>query len=374
MARLFGHDYTRDQLMRRIGAVSQVGGVRLSERQDGRAKGVSVVDFNLGNGFEFSVVPDRGMDIFDCRYQGMSVAWHSVGGLSAPSFYEPQGLGWLRTFGGGLVATCGLTHVGAPTVDEGQELGLHGRANTLPATGVQAAGAWDGDEYRMWATGETRQSVLFGENLSLRRKVSATLGEQRFFIDDVVRNDGFRTTPHQLLYHINTGFPLVDAGSRLLSASAVVTPRDAEARKGAQEWNLFTDPVPGYAEKCYYHDMEPDEEGAVTAAIVNKDGFGVYVKYFKDELPRFVQWKMMGEQDYVCGLEPCTAGVAGRAETEKQGLLEYLEPGESRAFGLEFGVVDSPEELEALRKMRRRVKTEYVRNPLDLLKGGKGGK
>jgi len=355
VAKLFGHEYTRDQLMRRIGAVSQVGGVRLSEGRDGRAKGVSIVDFNLGNGFEFSVVPDRCLDVFDCRYQGIPIAWHSVAGLSAPSFYEPQGLGWLRTFGGGLVATCGLTHVGSPTVDEGQELGLHGRANTLPAVGVQAAGAWEGDEYLMWATGEMRQSVTFGENLSLRRKVSAKLGEQHFVIDDVVRNDGFRTTPHQILYHVNTGFPLVDAGSRLLSASAVVTPRDAEARKGAQEWNLFTDPVPGYAEKCYYHDMTVDAEGYVRVAVVNftlwrGEPFGLYLKYRKEELPRFIEWKMMGEGDYVVGIEPANCGVEGRNIDREKGTLVMLEPGEERHYRLEVGLIVGETEYRAFRK------------------------
>jgi hypothetical protein len=353
--KLFGHDYTRDQLMRRIGAVSQVGGVRLAEFGDGRAKGVSVVDFNLGNGFEFSVLPDRGMDVFDCRYQGMSLAWHSVAGVSAPSFYEPQGLGWLRTFGGGLLATCGLTHVGAPTVDEGVELGLHGRAHVLPASGVQADGAWEGDEYAMWATGTTRESVLFGANLSLQRRISARLGETRFRIDDVVRNDGYRTTPHQVLYHINTGFPLLDAGSRLLSASSVVTPRDAEARKDGQEYNLFTDPVPGYAEKVYYHDMATDGEGYVRAAVINftlwhGEPFGLYVKYRKEQLPRFVEWKMMGEGDYVVGMEPANCGVQGRTIDREQGLLDMLEPGAERRYSLEIGLIVGESEYRAFRK------------------------
>ena len=84
MAKLFGHDYTRADLMRRVGTVSQLGGVRLAELCEGRAKGVSVVDFNLGNGFEFTVVPGRAMDIFSARYQGMSLCWDSAVGMAAP--------------------------------------------------------------------------------------------------------------------------------------------------------------------------------------------------------------------------------------------------------------------------------------------------
>lgn len=355
MARLFGHDYTRDDLMRRVGSVSQLGGVRLAELADGRAKGVAVADFNLGNGFEFTVVPDRAMDIVAARYQGMSLSWHSAVGMAAPAYYEPQGLGWLRTFAGGLVATCGLTFAGAPTVDEGEELGLHGRIGNLPASSVHAGGCWDGDEYVMSASGEMRESVVFGANLYQHRKVWAKLGERRFHIEDLVRNEGYRTSPHVMLYHVNLGFPLVDAGSRILAPSATITPRDAEARKGSQDATLFTDPVPGFAEKVYYHDMEADSEGYVNAALVNftlwqGQPFGFYMRYLKEQLPRFIEWKMMGEGDYVVGMEPANCGVEGRDKDRAKGTLVTLEPGEERRYHLELGLIVGEAEYREFRK------------------------
>ncbi|MGQ9553515.1 MAG: aldose 1-epimerase family protein [Anaerolineae bacterium] len=355
MPKLFGRDYKKEELLRKVGSVSQLGGVRLAELADGRAKGVTVADFNLGNGFEFTVVPDRAMDIFAARFQGMSLAWHSSGGMAAPSYYEPQGLGWLRTFAGGLLVTCGLTYVGAPAVDEGQELGLHGRVSALPASSVHVGGCWDGDDYIMSASGEVRESVLFGANLCLYRKVWARLGERRLFIEDLVRNEGFRRTPHQILYHINCGFPLVDVGSRLLSSSASVSPRDAEARKDSQDFNLFTAPVPGFAEKVYYHDMTPDADGYVWAALMNwtlwqGQPFGFYVKYRKEQLPRFIEWKMMGEGDYVVGMEPANCGVEGRNVDRANGTLVCLEPGEERQYQLELGLIVGESEYQEFRK------------------------
>lgn len=355
MVDLFGRSYTRQELMRRAGSVSQYGGVRLAELSDGRAKGVAVADFNLGNGFEFTVVPGRAMDVLAARFQGMSLAWHSNVGMAAGSFYEPDGLGWLRTFAGGLLVTCGLTYVGAPAVDEGQALGLHGRVANIPASGVQVAGWWEGDDYVMAASGEMRESVVFGANVSLRRKVWARLGERRFTIEDTVRNDGFRLTPHQILYHFNLGYPLVDAGSHLVSTSAKITPRDDEARQGAEDAAVFSDPIPGFKEKVYYHEMRADGDGYVWAALVRPvllqgQPLGLYLKYRKEQLPRFVEWKMMGEGDYVVGMEPSNAGVEGRNVDRADGALQFLQPGEERRYEIEVGLIVGEDEYRQFRK------------------------
>lgn len=355
MVQLFGRDYTRNELMRRIGSVSQVGGVRQAELSEGRAKGVRVIDFDLGDGFEFTVVPDRGMDIFAARYQGMSLAWHSGVGVTAPAYYEPEGLGWLRSFAGGLVTTCGLSNVGAPTVDYGGELGLHGRVSNLPASSVYAGGHWEGDEYIVTASGEVRESVVFGENLALYRKIWGRIGERRFFIEDLVRNESYHRVPHQILYHINLGFPLVDAGSRLFTPSTRVTPRDAEARRDGHEWNLVINPVPEFAEKVYFHEMQADDEGNVWAGLINftlwqGEPFGLYVKYSIEQLPRFTEWKMMGEGDYVMGMEPANCGVLGRDVDRAQGTLVFLEPGEEKHYQLEIGLIRGEDEYQEFRK------------------------
>jgi len=354
MVQLYDRQYTRDYLMRHVGSVSQLGGARQAELSDGRGRGVRLVDLNLGDGFELTVVPDRGMDVYAARYQGMSLAWHSSVGVVAPSYYEPEGTGWLRSFGGGLLATCGLSYAGAATVDYGGELGLHGRIGNLPASGVQAGGHWEGDEYVISTSGEVRETVVFGTNLVLDRKIWGRLGERRFFLEDRVRNESFHRVPHQILYHINLGFPLVDAGARVLTPSARVVPRDAEARRDSNEWAYVINPTPEFAEKVYYHDMKTDADGYVLAGLVNftlwqGEPFGLYVKYLKEQLPRFAQWKMMGEGDYVMGLEPANCGVEGRNRDRADGLLQFLEPGEERQYQLEIGLIKGDDEYREFR-------------------------
>jgi hypothetical protein len=50
----------RDYLMKRMGDISQIAGVKRYEFIDGKAKGVEAVDFKTGTGFEFTVRPGRG--------------------------------------------------------------------------------------------------------------------------------------------------------------------------------------------------------------------------------------------------------------------------------------------------------------------------
>ena len=76
------------------------------------------------------------------------------------------------------------------------------------------------------------------------------------------------------------------------------------------------------------------------AAIRNDQmGFGGYVEYSSAQMPGFTQWKMMGAGDYVCGLEPSNAPLASRAELLEKSTMPILEPGETRSFDLEFGVL-----------------------------------
>ncbi|HHX64947.1 MAG TPA: aldose 1-epimerase family protein [Chloroflexi bacterium] len=353
MVQLFGRSWTQRELARRIGLVSQVGGVRLSELADGVGRGVRVADFETGSGLSFTVLLDRGMDIGAAKFRGAALAWEATPGPAHPAFFEREGLGWLRTFHGGLVAGCGTTYAGAPTVDEGQSLGLHGRIGHTPASGVWADGAWRGDEYEMWVRGRMRETVVFGENISVTRRIWAHLGESRLFIRDVVVNEGFQTTPHMMLYHCNFGFPLLDEGAELLTPARNVTPRDAVAAAGLDGHARYEAPIDGYEEQCFYHDMVADEEGYVTAMLINRGfdggkGLGVYLKYRQAELPRFTQWKMVGAGTYVTGLEPANCLVEGRDKDRQRGILQFLEPGEQREYLLEIGVLADNAEIDAM--------------------------
>ena len=90
-------------------------------------------DINTGSGLQYTVLPDRAMDISLASYKGTNLVYLTCNGETNPAFYEQEGIGWLRTFAAGLFTTCGLTYLGSPCEDEGEQLGLHGRiSTTLP--------------------------------------------------------------------------------------------------------------------------------------------------------------------------------------------------------------------------------------------------
>lgn len=355
MVKLYGRKWTRQELVRHMGGISQLGGVTLCQLEEGRFRGVRVAEFETGTGFSFNVLMDRGMDIGACKYQGTALAWEAAPGPAHPAYYESEGLGWLRSFHGGLVATCGLTYAGAPTIDEGKPLGLHGRISNTPASAVWADGAWHNDEYEMWVRGRMRETVIFGENLTLTRRISARLGESCLTLRDLVVNEGCSVAPLMMLYHCNFGFPLLAEGTELVAPSHSIVARDAVAAPGLDAHARYEAPIDGYSEQVFYHDLAADQDGFVTVALANHGynngaGLGAYVKYRQEELPRFTQWKMVGAGTYVTGLEPANCGVEGRDKDRASGKLQFLQPGEQREFALEIGVLPDNAAIETLTK------------------------
>ena len=297
--------------------------------------------FWSGNGLRFQVNADRTLDLSYCEFEGLPLAWRSPAGDVHPAYYEPAGLGWLRSFAGGLLTTCGLDQFGSPSEDGETALGLHGRISNTPADQVNHRAYWDGEAYQLEINGEIRQAALFGENLVLRRQIRTSLGSNCIRIDDVVTNEGFETSPHMLLYHFNLGFPLVSEHSHLYLTSDETLPRDEAARPGLAEWARFQIPTPGYREQVFIHRPVPDSTGTATIELRNpKVGIGLRWQYAADTLPYLMEWKMMGKGAYVVGIEPANCkGLGGRAATRAKGWLPVLEPGESRAYHLELEVV-----------------------------------
>lgn len=373
---IYGKDYSVDDLRRRVGNMDQVAAIRTVQLDDGNERAGRAAIIHTGSGLVVTVLLDRALDISAASFQGKAMGWRSTTGDVAPQYFEAEGIRWLRSYFGGLVTSCGLTHVGAPRPESALlGNGLHGRINNLPARDICIKQGWRGDDYVLSVSGVMRETAVFGENLTLTRTVTTKLGERRFWIHDRITNDGFKETPYMYLYHCNIGWPALDAGSEMISPSRFVAPRDAEAADGKEDWFRMDGPTHQYKEKCYYHDMVADPEGKVTVALVNNgfasgNGFGVYVKYRREQLPRFVEWKQMGEQDYVIGFEPCICGVEGRQIDEELGLLHVLQPGESREFDLEFGAITSRDEVDALKAARSKVTTELVGSYKEFVRKG----
>lgn len=323
-----------------VGRMAQIAGITRTELQDGFERGVESLEVRTGSGLRFGVCPSRGLDVTFAEHNGRALAWHSANGWHHPAYYNEANLGWLRGFGGGLMTTCGFNSFGVPCEEEGEAYGLHDRASYSPAENYRVTEEWVGDDYEMSIEGAVRETRVFGANILLTRRITARAGEDRFTVHDKLTNDGFSPAPAVILYHCNFGFPVVSEHSRVEMPSISNEPRDDLARQGADTWAQMEPPQPGYAERCYFHQVQGDAHGRARAGIRNPElGFGAYVEFSTTQMPHLTQWKMMGAGDYVCGLEPSNAPLGSRVQLRKKGILPVLEPGETREFDLEFGIL-----------------------------------
>jgi hypothetical protein len=362
MVELFGRQWTRGEVERRVGHLAQIGGVRLIASDNGPSRGVRYLEFRTGTGFAFEVAVDRGMDVGRCDYRGASVAWIPPTLLPGPWYFEQQSaFGWLRTALGGLNNTCGLVHIGNPETADvrhynfparpQERYGVHDRAAMIPAELVAFGERWDGDTLAIEATGRVTQAQTYGETLVLTRTYRARLGVSGFVMEDAVENRGFLPTEHMLLYHFNIGFPFVDDGSELI-APARAAPKvlfgDADPRDPAS-WSRFVAPQRNWVQQTFEHDLAPDGDGRVHVAIVNpRLALGVALSYVKQAMPRYIEWRMMGEGQYAVGVEPCTNGF-GRDAVKAAGELIVLQPGERRIYATELRILDGSAAIEAFR-------------------------
>ena len=353
MVHLYGRDWTRAELERRVGHLSQIGGVRLIASENGPSRGVRYLEFRTGSGFSFEVAIDRGMDVGRCDYRGASVAWIPPTLLPGPWFFEQQSeFGWLRTALGGLNNTCGLVHIGNPETAAvphynfparpQERYGVHDRAAMIPGELVSIEERWDGDAVLLQATGRVTQAQAYGETLVMTRTYRARLGDSAFVMEDIVENRGFLPTEHMLLYHFNIGFPFVDAGSELIGPFAgppklLFGSADVNDRAS---WCRFIEPQRNWVQQTFEHELKADRNGKASVAIVNpRLALGVAVSYDKAAMPRYIEWRMMGEGQYAVGIEPCTNGF-GREAVKAAGELIVLQPGDKRRYETEVRILD----------------------------------
>ena len=359
--RIADREYPRREVERRIGSLRQLGGIRACELSDGRARGVRALEVTTGSGLSFTVLPDRGMDIADFSFKGIGLVYHTAGGIAHPAYYDPAGAEWLRVFFGGLLTTCGLTYFGRPGRDGDEELGLHGRYSSLPAARVCDLSRWDGDDYVLEIAGTVEEAALFGDKLRMTRTITTSIGSRSLRIRDRVENIGGRMSPFVILYHVNPGFPLLDAASELIAASRSVEPYDERSAARLGDVARFEGPTADYSELNYLHGMAADEHGFTRAAMVNRGlagGLGLSLKYAVSTLPYLSEWKMLEDVDYVVGIEPVNTRIANRAELRAQGRLPALAPGETRDMDLEIGVLEGAAEIDTfsaeVERIRRR--------------------
>jgi len=334
MPELYGRRYSRAELLERVGRLEQIGGIEPCVLAGGLAEGVRALHVRSGSGLAFTVLPDRCLDIPLITFNGRPLCWHARNGIVGPQFYEPGGSGFLRSFTGGLLTTCGLRNFGPACHVDGEDFPMHGRVGSLPASDVGWGADWDGDECTFWIAGTVRESRVFGEDLTLHRRIETRLGGIGLRIENVVRNEGWRAEGHMILFHMNPGVPLLDDG---------VQPRDEDAHKGLDVYDRFVAPQADFHEQVFVLDLCPDAAGYTAASLVNPaldNGLGLRIRWPKEQLPWMIEWRMLGQGEYVVGLEPANCPtIQGRAEAVKGGTLPTLQPGEARHYDIDVDVL-----------------------------------
>lgn len=340
MVHYLGREWSKRELLESVGDMSQIAGIRALEMAEGRERGSRLLHVYNGSGLSFDVLPDKALDIGRLAYKGIPLTWSSSTGYVHPAYYEAQGLGWLRSFQGGLMTTCGLDQFGAPVEDNGEQFGIHGRIANSPAEQVAHHTDWHDDDYVLEINGKVRQSRLFGENLSLHRKLHINADKNELFLHDVITNDGFASQPHMVLYHCNLGFPLLGEDTELIINTKETVPRDPQAAAGIDSWMKFQKPTQDFGEQVFRHSVQPDDSNLGTVTIRNpKLGLSLTIQYSADTLPHLFQWKQMGQGAYVLGIEPAnSSAIEGRAVALERDDLPMLEPGERRIYSLSFTI------------------------------------
>ncbi|WP_162462960.1 aldose 1-epimerase family protein [Paenibacillus psychroresistens] len=359
MARFFGKELDRKELLKRIGHMSQLAYIQPFEYTEGKAQGIKALNVANGTGLEFTLLESKCLDMISMKYKGMNLNFLPKSGIVSPALADMNGTEFMRSISGGMLYTCGLRNVGTTAVDGGLNQVFHGNLKNTPAEKVNAFAAWQGDDYVLKVSGEMNESAIFNENLLLKRTISTKAGAKSVLIEDRVENQGFEEQELMLLYHVNVGFPILDENSRLLIPKSKTVARDPLSQTGIAEFAQLTAPVDGYTEQVFSHETASNSEGMTGAAVINDQlGIGVYIKYNANMLPNLVEWKSMRSGDYALGIMPATCNVKGRTFERESGTLRRINSFETLDFSLEIGVLDGKDDIESFEQFIRQLEGE----------------
>jgi hypothetical protein len=296
--------------------------VKKQRLRGGRRDGVDLIIVDNG-ALRFSIVPTRGMGLWNGWYDGNRIGWDSpiTDGPVHPALVNlasAGGLGWLDGFDE-LLARCGLENNGAPfevktKKPDGSEsntsYGLHGKIANIPASYV-AVHIGAEAPHEIVVEGHVDESRLFGPQIRMITRMSTVPGSNRLVVRDEFVNLKEQPVEMQILYHWNFGLPFLDPGARFIAPFESVTPRDLHAVGGLAHHSEYSAPERGFAEQVYYYELlgASESDGRTMAMLRNHAGDkGVVLRFRTDELPAFTLWKNTGglRDGYVTGLEPGT--------------------------------------------------------------------
>ncbi len=271
----------------------------------GKAKGLNLIYCAAGK-LGFVLNESKCLDVASLSLNGENVSFISKNG------FTNQETGFLKNFGGGMLYTCGLDAIGGI---EGHP--LHGLIHNIPAENVTV----NCTEEKLVVTGEMRDSALFGENLLLKRTVTAYVNEAEIEVSDELVNESYRTENYCLLYHVNFGYPFLGENTFIETNAKEVLPRTDKAAKNKANCLKFQTPVDNEEEECFFHN-------GATAITVHGENLVKATVSYKGDMFGFVEWKSFASGDYALGIEPATSALDGYFE------YKTIAPGEKKIYGV----------------------------------------
>ena len=324
-----------------IGDLNQLITLQDAKLLDGAGDGVRMMQVENGGNLSVTVLPGRGMDLYQVRYKGKNMNYLAPCGIRNAAHYDPREYNFLRNFYAGQLTTVGLQNLGIPKEAYGEPMGLHGRIANIPAENVSYERTEKAGVPGLLLKGTMREARIFGENLRLTRELKFSYEDDSIELHDTVENLAFGNRQFVLAYHLNYGYPLLTEETRILIDTEEIISRTDEAEKHADSWQQVEKPGYPYPERCYLHKVKQDRNGKCCYTVFNeKEKIGVRVEYSGKELPYFCEWKMMGKGEYVLGMEPMNAFIDGPAVGEKGCTGPVLKPGKKAEYHLKLSYID----------------------------------
>ena len=200
-----------------MGHTNQVYGVETMHLSGGKGDGMRMLYVRNGKGLEFWVSADRCADIVRLSVKGDNFGYFAPCGYVSPKYYDNKGTGFLKSFTAGFFTTCGLTAVGSPCTDNGEELPLHGTISNTPCENI---GHWISDD-KIHIKAIVRDAAIFSYQLILEREYIVSLDKNEIFMTDTIKNIGSTDAPIEVLYHCNMGYPLLTENAILTRGEIV---------------------------------------------------------------------------------------------------------------------------------------------------------
>lgn len=346
MPKLFGRELTRQELMRRVGDLNQVFGIRPVSCDGGKSSGMQCLEMDNGGGLKLTVAPSKALDLLQLSWKGMNLGFETKAGIHAPWLCDEVGMSYRRNLGAGFLYTAGLSNVGGFCQESNEYHYAHGALKNTPAQLVSSHIDWDGDDCWLTVSGQVRESAFFGRNLLVERSITTEVGSNCFTITDTIENQDFAPADIMLLYHMNLGFPLLEEGARMYLNAKTTEAMSEHTARNDLDWSVMPAPVDNNEEYLYVHEPKADKDGlARSAAFNHRLGFGLEVIFDPKVLPYLVQWKCMKSGDYALGILPSTCKPIGRLAAAEQGQLVTVEPFEKKKFQLTIRILESEDQL-----------------------------